>query len=83
MGPTKQIFKLSVLKVLTDRDNPYLTNFWIDLLLTLLLTESAGEVCGEGDSSGIRFGHDSVQGTEAAGKSWAAEVRRRGHNRRH
>lgn len=49
----------------------------------MLLTESAGEVCREGDSSGVRFGHDSVQGAEAVGKSWAAEVWRRGYNGRH
>lgn len=38
------------------------------LLLTLLLsvTESAGEISREGDSTGVRFGHDSVQGAEAA-----------------
>lgn len=46
----------------------------------LHLTESPGEVCRKGDSPGIRSGHDSVQGTEAAGKSWAAEVRWWGHH---
>lgn len=28
------------------------------------VTESPGEISREGDSTGIRFGHDSVQGAE-------------------
>lgn len=52
-------------------------------LLLLFLTESPGEVRGEGDSAGVRPGHDSVQGAEAAGEPRTAEVRRRGHHRGH
>lgn len=53
------------------------------LLLSSPATESPGEVGREGDSPGIRPGHDSVQGAEAAGELGAAEVRRRGHHGGH
>lgn len=35
---------------------------------SLFLSESFGEVRRAGDSSGVRFGHDSMQGAEAAGE---------------
>lgn len=41
--------------------------------------EPAGEVCREGDSSGVRFGHDPVQGSETAGESGPAEIWWWGH----
>ena len=44
-------------------------------------TEPSREICWEGDSSGVRSGHDSVQGAEAAWEPGAAEVRWRGHHR--
>lgn len=53
------------------------------LLLSSPATESPGEVVREGDSPGVRPGHDSVQGAEAAGELGAAEVRRRGHHGGH
>lgn len=44
------------------------------------LTESPGEVGGEGDSSGVCIGYDSVQGAEAAREPWAAEIWWWGHH---
>lgn len=55
------------------------------MLLTPLLsvTESPGEGSREGDSTGVRFGHDPVQGAEATWEPWTAEVRWWGHHRGH
>lgn len=55
------------------------------MLLTLLLSviESPGEGSREGDSTGVRFGHDSVQGAKATWEPWTAEVRWWGHHRGH
>lgn len=46
------------------------------LFLTLLfsLTESSGEVLREGDSSGVRPRHDSMQSAEATREPRAAEI---------
>lgn len=51
--------------------------------LSLPAAEPPGEVSREGDSPGVRAGHDPVQGAEAAGELGAAEVRRRGHHGGH
>lgn len=36
--------------------------------------EPLGEVCREGDSSGIRTGYDSMQGSKTTGESGPAEI---------
>ncbi len=45
------------------------------LALLFSVAESPGEGSREGDSTGVRSGHDSVQGAEATREPRAAEVR--------